>query len=1247
MSRYSFLFRIVLLAILSLIGVRISFAQELEVDAVYLLDVTGSMVGTCREGPCPENAENLKEAINVLIAEIKSFQKGTFILITFADGPHDFDDLDSDGGPIRSTYRVNVRDKNDPSKDTLLQFFKPDEYGPFSDPETGEVVEDWPGVYEAVMSSVNRGKDRYDEGPYYHGRYTAIYDSLLSALAILDGIRERANENYLDTHQQWIVLLTDGRDTASKTSHDEVGRILQSREAEIENKLLVTRYQWGNVHSIPIRNVIEKPVTGRMEEFYRINLDRAILHFNGNLWLSNSVTLEDLQFLRISNTLVPGRAVRIDWGEISIEPKDFKLPAGLALPGDVAIHTSPSPLVPVPCLREGYQFALALEFTPHSRLREHIAASGKLDGVIEGDVYFKFVPWSSEGRYVDFAQYRLRAELPFERPNLELKVSKEQEAFCLRFEGNKAFDEWLQQEDQEHLSFEYNKDHFRLTDEFGDQLDNRVDASELVTARRLYLKVRPDLSCGHYEGWIIRVLPPKGNGGVLINGGPAFELRYELAAVGCDRDILSFPNLWVPPFQIADDARSVNLPTIGLFGLPEDWNWEYFSITPEGFDLPVGIQPELRNLREGQFDLTLTVTPYSQLEQVKEHLNANLVDGYLRLKYDDPTNEHLIIFKKAQLPVNLEYKEKVITIVVDRYPTRPLRADEVAFAFSFSYNKDLSVDESGVRIQWEASNPEDPPHFYDINTGRKIGTEPFIFSEEMLELAVSSELKRDAYKGALTFSVVADGVWLEGLEPSMVTSHGMAYTLEVRPPSYVIEIGNEQFTFSNPWVVDIESDIRTVLSNEPLWFVDQTNVPVSGKILIRPTGFSLPEGLLRVNPSEVEPPFTGEKFRLMLNITDFSVLRDQEKSDKVIGSLELSFSGNENVEFNCCGTSSRTVQIPVTIDFRIPDIKVEVSDSSGLDLDSDLQFGTLHRGDHALTLLFNYGELLPSDQSKVSVRWEEEDLEAEGEACDDNYVCDCTELVLNVPLDVSYGHHGGALRVKSAVNPHVTVNDLTELVIEYTYDIPYPSVSSRIIPKAKPNDKGIYDYGVIDPGTLLATFFFEGNREFNALYLEDREVTINTDGEFSAAFIINDKQTGYRLGQPIDVDKSTTLELRVHGDRAKAAGIHEGTFTISFDNSNIQIEGEAAYSYWLKVWPGWLVVLLAIVTGIMFTSFGTLGLGFVGLIAFSVYEKNPPHIVLRDLLRRSRVSWLRGLPVLLLGIGLIFLIARFVLVAVG
>jgi len=177
---------VMLLFLLISIGDNVTALQAIKTDLVYLVDVSGSMIGL----PLGPGAKDIfSEVVEALKNHITSLKPDTRVfIITFSDGLHDVDGEEGTHyNPIWSKEIKVATEQSD--KEEILNY----------------------------IANLNEDVRK----PQGHGWETAIYDSMKITLEMLDKLREdyektHPHSKYKDSHVQEIILFTDGKDTKSR-----------------------------------------------------------------------------------------------------------------------------------------------------------------------------------------------------------------------------------------------------------------------------------------------------------------------------------------------------------------------------------------------------------------------------------------------------------------------------------------------------------------------------------------------------------------------------------------------------------------------------------------------------------------------------------------------------------------------------------------------------------------------------------------------------------------------------------------------------------------------------------------------------------------------------------------------------------------------------------------------------------------------------------------------------------------------
>jgi hypothetical protein len=147
-------------------------ARTVEVDKVYLLDVTSSMVGEVQGEP--DHKDIMAPVVRALVDDLRGTVDGNTVLVTFSAGPCDLDG----GGPISSVYFVPAGE----DRTQLLRFLEGDhnDSSGVAPAFGGAVPNEWSGVAATMEAMRSQGNaDRF------WGLNTGILLTLDCALDIL------------------------------------------------------------------------------------------------------------------------------------------------------------------------------------------------------------------------------------------------------------------------------------------------------------------------------------------------------------------------------------------------------------------------------------------------------------------------------------------------------------------------------------------------------------------------------------------------------------------------------------------------------------------------------------------------------------------------------------------------------------------------------------------------------------------------------------------------------------------------------------------------------------------------------------------------------------------------------------------------------------------------------------------------------------------------------------------------------
>lgn len=175
-----------LFLLISSVADNVTALQAIKTDLVYLVDVSGSMIGL----PLGSGAKDIFfKVVEALKNHIKTLKPSTRVfIITFSDGLHDVDG--EEGTHYKPIWTKEIKAVTEQSdKEEILKY----------------------------VANLNRDVRK----PQGHGWQTAIYDSMKITLETLDKLREDyektyPHSKYKDSHAQEIILFTDGKDTKSR-----------------------------------------------------------------------------------------------------------------------------------------------------------------------------------------------------------------------------------------------------------------------------------------------------------------------------------------------------------------------------------------------------------------------------------------------------------------------------------------------------------------------------------------------------------------------------------------------------------------------------------------------------------------------------------------------------------------------------------------------------------------------------------------------------------------------------------------------------------------------------------------------------------------------------------------------------------------------------------------------------------------------------------------------------------------------
>lgn len=737
------------LLIASVIAAQDVALQASQTDAVYLLDVTSSMVGDGWK-QCDRSKDILNQVLDLLLTEIERFSNGRLILITFAMGPYDLDEA----GPIQGMYSIEIKGNAD--KLILKQFIRPKEYGAPAEAPS------WPGIYETVYSRT------CIEGRNIGG--TAIYDTILLALQELEKLQTNypgGKEAYAASHTQEIVVFTDGEDNASKNSFDKVLAQLKAHYFQMQGQFHYKRYLFSKepegikqaedectkIEREGAAGYVQNVVAPDITQLVIIDFDRHILGFP-NVWApippedSRTVTLKNIQLYydRAKANLLEG-------GRLVIQPVKAD---DLGLPGDVAVKVKAEPAdLKFPL----EQFDLQITLEPFSRLKAFMQRDNK-DG-LRGLLRFTFVkdtqttdtPVAQERAckitghkepLVDLKQSSIPVDLPYVRPALQVEWGVEHgEAFALTLVPNEVFQALHAKEQQ--VRVDYNEKYFTLTDDQG-QTHKSSEPFSLNGIRKLVLHLREELTSGAYKD-SVRLTPELSE--VHINKASAFERSYEFWVLGFDREKLVFPDLYAEqPDQ--GDVHTITAELQLLGGPPHGGQ---IIIQPVGFNslkeagLGIDVEPKALGPPFDQriVQLSLKVLHYTLLaknKDLQEQLNRDSADGHLFFKFNASNENQLIKVKMptlSGLPVDLKWCFSNVMIAPDRLVFR----DQATLSLKLEASECFKG--GSVRIEYDARRL-----LLTDESGQKL-TE--ITLERPRELALIALASTESYEGKIRIAL--------------------------------------------------------------------------------------------------------------------------------------------------------------------------------------------------------------------------------------------------------------------------------------------------------------------------------------------------------------------------------------------------------------------------------------------------------------------------------------------------------------
>ncbi len=750
------LFMLAIFLVLLPFAAQAQFAQELETDAVYLLDVTSSMVGC-------NGKDILNQVIDLLLADIERFRKGRLILITFANGSYDLDGP----GPIQDRYEQYIATEQD--KLFLKQFLRPDVYGSFpEDPQ-------WKGVYAAVERSSKAAGICLPVGigP------TGVYTTVLKGLDILEQLQKDGGDQYAATHVQELFVYTDGRDNApGSPGFNAVVKKLSERHFRMLERFRYKRYLFsGNRADVEAAEqecaTIERAgaavfaqnvVAPDVRQLVVIDFDRSILGFSENLWAP--VASDEVRTVTLRNIHLyydQAKVSLVEGGRLVLQPIRSE---DLGLPGDIAVRarTEPADLI-FPLQR----FDLSLSFEPFSRLEQYMnrARLEKLTGTLR----FVFlspgekeapVPvgraceMEAKGKVIDVRRASLPVELIFKRPELTASVKRTGEN-QLRIDliPNSVL-----------ASLPPNQRSVSLQVLPADYLEGLRDEGGIPVARGqpIVLPTRPltifatisgDVPCGKSVEVEVRLTAIVPLASWVINGEvqSTVSFYYHLQGISLDPQLLVSENLWTPKRWGNRTAEPATIPfTLSLCTASQG----KIHILAREFNVPahVRVEPESLDLKEEgehRLQLQLIIQPQQDWEALAEVLKQDGPHGLLQVRYEALRDDTLIPTLKPT-PITLRYMPQYVLARVE-----PL-LEEKATPGAVAYR--LGIEAIGVPSGQTLLTLEGPQVWRIRRSGTlqvSTLTEKLPLAAGEYELQLDPNLPRSTQQG--TLSLRTQGTW--------------------------------------------------------------------------------------------------------------------------------------------------------------------------------------------------------------------------------------------------------------------------------------------------------------------------------------------------------------------------------------------------------------------------------------------------------------------------------------------------------
>lgn len=772
-------------------------------DAVYLLDVTSSMVGYT-EGikPCDKSKDILNSVLDLLLTEIERFSQGRLILITFAEGPYDLDEA----GPIQDVYSIEI--SSDADKLTLKQFIRPKEYGPPA------AAPSWSGIYETVWRRTC--VERRNIGN------TSIYDTVLMAVQKLEELQTSYSEGleaYVSSHTQEIIVFTDGKDNASRNSFDKVLAELQARYFQMSGRFHYKRYLFSHdpkdidqakdecmrIGRKGAGSYVQNVVAPEIAQLVIVDFDRSVLEFSDNLWTPaapgdvHTVTLRNIHIYydHAKEHLLSGAQLAIQ----PVRPEDFGLPGTIA----VRVRTEPAPLI-FPLTK----FDLSLSFEPFSLLEQYVnrTKQDKLTGIL----HFVVIPpgragpmsmsqacyVEAQGVLIDVRRASLLVEISFKRPELVVSVQRSTiNQLRIDLVPNSVL-AGLTPNQRSVVIQSLPAGWADLKDEQG-ALVPYTQPIELSHPRTFFAIIKDRMSCLKSIEAEIRLAFLEPFSSSMINGEirPRASFSYRIHGVDLHPSQLVTENLWTPQHW-RSPTDEVTIPFTLNICAPSSGT---LHISAEAPDLPayVRVQPaRLEIHQEGSHPLQLIIQPQQDWMVLAKSLEKPGPHLWLRVHYE-VSDDEVLVATPAPLPVTLRYLPQYVIARLESLLVAQERVTPGASVYK------LDIQSNGIPSDQEVLILEGP----GIWRIQRIGTSqvfslagPLSLGVGEYELQLEPHLSRSVQQGMLRFKT--RGHW-----PLLI----------IRPGSHEVRLPEGQYEL--PYSLSVEDFLITVhcdgLPKGPRW----------------------------------------------------------------------------------------------------------------------------------------------------------------------------------------------------------------------------------------------------------------------------------------------------------------------------------------------------------------------------------------------------------------------------------------------